>query len=205
MRIELFRTTSNHLYTQGNLLVNGGQFSNTVEHTLSMLPIGEYKVKLKPVLSKVEGKVTKSRRKMIIIPVAPLFTNHSTLNTNHSTLNTLHSIAAGNSWKDSLAHRSIVIGEPLIPGCVIKSPMYADLLFERMEKSKTPITLTIRDYDCRESYPDKYWLAPSDHGCPPSRQYVEVDTKGNTTIHYGDGTKKYLSIEQQQKNRGVLA
>lgn len=192
MQLELFRLSSNHLYTHGNLVVNGGQFSNTVEHTLSMLPIGEYTIKLK--------KVGKSRRKMVIIPVNAKITHHASLITHPL----VYSIDAGNSWKDSLAKSKIIIGETNIPGTIIKSQQFCDLLFERIEKSKTPITLHIYDHLCREDKPIQFWLSPSDHDCPPSRQFVDVDSHGNATIYHNNGTVKHLSIEQQLENRSNL-
>ena len=143
MKLELFRLTSNHLYTQGKLLVNGGQFSNSVEHTFSMLPIGEYQVKLQ--------KITKSHKKMVIIPVAQACPAPSSSSPQPS-------IDQGNSWKDALANNSIVIGRHHAAGCVIKSPEAYNLLFNRMKKSKTPITLIITDLHCKEDKPNAHWL-----------------------------------------------
>jgi len=150
MRIDLYRKTSNRLYTSGELFVNRKRFTHAIEHTLTMLPIGEYQVKLK--------KVGKSHRILSLTP--------TNLAYRHPTLLKAHpSITKGNSWRDALNQHSIIIGEPLIPGCVQESPKYYELLFERIEKCRTPITLAIHDFDCREDQPISHWLEAPDHGC----------------------------------------
>lgn len=130
MKIILNRLTSNRLYTEGRMFVNGMNFTSTLEDTPTMLPAGIYDVTL--------CKQTKGPRQIC-------FNGKSRL-------------AHGNVWKDAKPEGSIVISEPLIPGCVVRSRAAYDRLFERIEKCKTPIALTICDGQCRQNQPISHWL-----------------------------------------------
>ena len=130
MEIIINRLTSNLLYTEGSMIVNGMNFTSTLEDTPSMLPAGIYDVTLQ--------KQAKGPRQIC-------FGDKSRL-------------THGNVWKDARPDGSIVIGEPLIPGCVVRSRAAYDRLFERIEKCKTPITLTICDGQCRQNQPISHWL-----------------------------------------------
>lgn len=142
MKIKLSRKTSNNLYTEGMLYVNGARFSYTLEHTFTMLPTGEYKVMLK--------KFGKSCRKIVITPLCKGI---------QTAMNSLQpSIAHGNSWKDALTGNAIIVGEPLFAGAVKRSKEAYTHLFDRLEKCKTAVTLCISDRNCKESKPLEHWI-----------------------------------------------
>ena len=130
MEITVKRLTTNRLYTEGSMIVNGMEFTSTLEDTPTMLPAGIYHVTL---IRQAEG------------PRRICFNGNSGL-------------TRGNVWKDARPDGSIVIGEPLIPGCVVRSRAAYDRLLERIEKCKTPITLYICNDQCRPDQPISHWL-----------------------------------------------
>ena len=147
MQIEIHRLTSNHLYTEVQVTVNGVNFSHTIEHTFNMLPIGRYKIELK--------KLSCSHRVIAIIPL------HTSV-----TPDLVSIIEQGNSWiteqnislKQRLTMSPILIGTPLIPGVIRQSANSYNRLFERLKKCKTEVTLTIRDNGCQPNVPSSHWL-----------------------------------------------
>lgn len=185
MQIELRRLKANRLYTEGVILVNDKiNIPYAVEHTSTKLPIGDYMIKL------LKGK---DRRREIVI-----------LNADHKKVATF---IPSHSWISAKGNNAIVIGEQLIPGAVQKGRDHYDRLFDRIEKCKDrgeAITLRITNDDCQKSYPIDYWFNDNMHDCPPSKQHVEADSKGNVTIYDGNKKVKYLSIEQQKKNYSNL-
>lgn len=147
MQIEIHRLTSNHLYTEGHIIVNGANFSHTIEHTFNMLPIGRYKIELK--------KLSCSHRVIAIIP------HHASL-----TPDFVSTIEQGNSWitaqnialKQLLTMSPIIIGTPLTPGVVRCSSEAYNRLFERLKKCRTEVTLIIRDNLCKPNLPNSHWV-----------------------------------------------
>lgn len=147
MQIEIQRLTTNRLYTEGHIIVNGANFSHTIEHTFNMLPIGRYKIVLK--------KLSCSHRAIVIIP------QHASVTPDFVSI-----IEQGNSWitaqnitlKQSLTMSPIIIGTPLTPGVVKCSTEAYNRLFERLKKCKTEITLTIRDNLCKPNSPSSHWV-----------------------------------------------
>lgn len=146
MQIEIHRTKTNRLYTEGHIIVNGADFCHTIEHTPSMLPTGKYKVVLK--------KISSSHRAIAIIPQSHKEDVH------------LSTIEQGASWitankialKQSLTMSPILIGTPLIPGVIKQSANSYNRLFERLKKCKTEVTLTIRDNRCKPNSPNPHWV-----------------------------------------------
>lgn len=146
MQIEIHRTQTNRLYTEGHIIVNGANFSHTIEHTSTMLPTGKYKVVLK--------KISSSHRAIAIIPQSNKEDAH------------LSTIEQGASWitankialKQSLTTSPILIGSPLIPGVIKHSANSYNRLFERLKKCKTEVTLTIRDTQCKPNAPSSHWV-----------------------------------------------
>ena len=165
MQIELRRLKANHLYTEGQILINDlVTIPYAVEHTLSMLPIGEYHIRLAKdkkrrrvigiFLPKVKGKSLNSHP-------SSLNSHPSSLNHKPSSLNLLEYFEPGHSFLSAKAHGTIIIGELLIPGSVQKGREHYDRLFDRIEKCEQrgePITLTITDDCCKESTPIRHWL-----------------------------------------------
>lgn len=140
MQIELHRLKANHLYTEGQILINDlVAIPYTVEHTFSMLPIGEYRLHL-----------TKDKKRRRIIGIYPVKEKE------HKSY-----FEAGHSYLSSKEHDTIIIGEMLIPGSVWKGRAHYDRLFDRIEKCeqrKEPITFAISDENCKESKPVSIWL-----------------------------------------------
>lgn len=146
MNIELRRLKANHLYTEGQLIVNDLKtVPYTVEHTFTMLPIGQYLIRL--------TKDKKRRRVLGIYSDAP--------HKGGAGGGLLTYFEAGHSFLSAKDNRSIIIGELLIPGSVKKGREHYDRLFDRIEKCEQrdePITLTISDDQCEESQPIAHWL-----------------------------------------------
>jgi len=138
MEILVTRLLSNRLYTEGTLTVNGLPFSHTLESSASMLPPGVYSVVLR---SQSSGP-----RKIVIHTVPELVAERS------------RSIISGNVYSDAHPPGHIIIGDPLIPGCVVRSRAAYARLLERIEKCKTPITLTISNSNCKPNLPISHWL-----------------------------------------------
>lgn len=147
MQIEIHRLTSNPLYTEGHITVNGADFCHSIEHTPIMLPKGRYKIELK--------KLSSSHRVIAIIP------HHASMTSDFVSI-----IEQGNSWitaqkialKQSLTMSPIIIGTPLTPGVVKCSSEAYNRLFERLKKCRTEVTLTIRDNLCKPNSPSSHWV-----------------------------------------------
>lgn len=191
MLIEIKRNQTNRLYTEGVLNINDLKTTYTVEHTLSMLPVGEYRIRL--------AKDKKRRRVIGIFPKAVESLNHKP-----SSINLQATFESSGTWISSKKNRTICIGEPIMPGALKKGKDVYERLFDRIEKAEDRgegITLQITDRNCTQSTPIRYWTEPSDHDCPASTRRVEVDTEGNATIYEHNKQVAYLSIEQQIANR----
>lgn len=143
MLIEIHRQKANALYTEGHIIVNDiNTIPYTVEHTGTKLPSGQYLIKL--------TTLRKLRRRVIGIYSSQGPPNEF-----------LAYFEAGHSYLSSMKHKTIVIGEELIPGCVTKGISYHDRLFDRIEKCEQrnePITLTIYDTECQKSHAISHWL-----------------------------------------------
>lgn len=133
MEIRINRTVTNSIYTEGEILVNNQQKANTVEHTPTMLPAGNYLIRLRK---------HKSMRRIVRIS------------------KTDWSIGIGRSWKTSQKKQVIAIGQQLIPGIVYKATSTYGRLFERIEKCqirKEPVNLVIDENQCINNQPIKHW------------------------------------------------
>lgn len=140
MQIELRRLKANQLYTEGQILINDlVTIPYAVEHTFTMLPIGEYHIRL-----------TKDKKRRRVIGIYPV-----------KEKGLKGYFEAGHSYFSAKKHGTIIIGELLIPGSVKKGREHYDRLFDRIEKCEQrdePITLTITDDCCEESVPNPHWL-----------------------------------------------
>lgn len=189
MELKIRRTHSTRYYTEGTLLINDMKTTSTVEDTLSMLPVGKYAIKLR-------NGVKRRRVIAIILPKDGTFSPE--------TLFPLPYFESCGSWISSKKHRSICIGNQIIPGALKEGAEVYNRLFDRIEKAEErdeEITLMIEDNGCTHGDPIGYWSEPSDHGCQPSKHRLEVDSEGNATIYEGNKVVKYISIEEQIQNR----
>lgn len=189
MELHIKRKTTNRLYTEGTLYVNGSRQTFTVESTEIMLPSGKYTCHL-------VKKNAHCRELIVECPADDSLTPHPCPLT--------FKIGICASWIGCKKDKIIGIGQYLIPGALYKAAPDYERLIKRLEKCverKEPIELFVTERDAIQNQPIKYWLEPPMHGCPPSRQHVEADLEGNVTILYGDGTTKYISIEQQIQAR----
>ena len=133
MDIRIKRTTTNQLFTTGELAINDKQQAFTVEPTDTMLPEGIYtlryaqKAKLERRLqvvgknNKANGEKTEKRHKGWVI-------------------------GAVNSWIDARKTRTIGLGQPLIPGVLIHSGKTTERIMNRLNKCRLrgePVTLII--------------------------------------------------------------
>lgn len=151
MQIELRRLKANQLYTEGQILINDlVTIPYAVEHTFTMLPIGEYHIRL-----------TKDKKRRRVIGIYPTKVEGKSINHKPSSINLRGYFEAGHSYHSAKKHGTIIIGELLIPGSVKKGREHYDRLFDRIEKCEQrdePITLTITDDCCEESVPNTHWL-----------------------------------------------
>lgn len=147
MQIEIHRLTSNPLYTEGHITVNGADFCHTIEHTPIILQTGKYKVVLK--------KISSSHRGIVIIPLSSddCVRHLSVLESGNSWIT-----ARNNAFRQSLTMSPILIGTPLIPGAIKQSVSIYYRLFERLKKCKTDVTLTIHDNHCKPNTPSAHWV-----------------------------------------------
>lgn len=176
MQIELRRLKANHLYTEGQILINDlPTIPYAVEHTFTMLPIGQYHIRL--------TKDKKRRRVIGIFPVTPHKGGRACAEPVERR-GGLHYFEAGHTYLSAKYHGTIVIGELLIPGSVKKGREHYDRLFDRIEKCQQrnePITLTITDDCCEESKPAVHWLrASACHPTCPSWQFPSINLKNVT-------------------------
>ena len=140
MQIVIRRLKANHLYTEGVLMVNDQKtIPYSLEHTFTMLPIGEYKVRL--IYDKKRHRVIGILPKTGTKPLGLLQIGTSYLSINPAT--------------------SILVGEQLIPGSTQKGKEHYNRLYDRIEKCearKEPISLIITDAHCQESKVCSHWL-----------------------------------------------
>ena len=175
MQINIYRNTTNSLYTEGTLFIGETRVTSTLEASETMIPAGIYIVRI----------VKHSDRKQSI---AIFRASHRTIRDK-----ALSKIAMGHSWRDSKRARSIVIGTPLIPGVLHKASAIFERLTNRITKASQrgeDIILTIYEDSMTHHTPCQWWTEPPRHNCPPSRLRVETEQNGDITIHYPDGTSK---------------
>ena len=153
MELSLTRTSTNCLYTLGSLRINGRHQTYTVEYTLSMLPAGQYTVRI----------VKYSARKQSICIFSSSGDGHG-----HSPLSV---ITVCHSWISCRKFRRpskspIGIGLPLIPGAMYKGTPHYERITDRLMKCtarKESITLTISGRNCIHEQPVSHWLRPNTH------------------------------------------
>lgn len=142
MLLEIKRRSSNALYTEGALFINGViNCPYTVEHTDSMLPKGAYQVKL-----------AKDRFRRRVIGIFPLTTVSK---------QPLMIIEAKYSYRCAKARKAIVVGKKLISGAVYQNQPLFNRLFDRIEKCeerKEEIVLLITEQQMRRSFPIGHWM-----------------------------------------------
>lgn len=140
MEIILYRMRSNPLYTEGELFINGNRATFTVEPTDRMLPVGSYSV----------GFIKRSahQQQLVILGGKPSGQSRWTFD-------------AGNSYIDARKRQAILVGEPLIPGAVYRSPRVFQRLVSRLTKCRDrgeSISFEISEARCRHTQPIRQWL-----------------------------------------------
>jgi len=180
MIISINRQSINQLYTMGELRINGLHQTYSVEASECMLPIGSYILRI----------VKHSARKQSLC----IFRADTGADTGWT-------IALDHSWIGSKKNHTICIGIPLMPGAMHKGTKDFERITDRLMKATQrgeDIDLIISEAGaCGEhvestthGQPISWWLQPRDHGCPPTRQTVELHPNGDITVHYPDGTSK---------------
>ena len=140
MDIIIKRTTTNRLYTEGSLLINNVEHTQTIECTEMMLPAGLYALKL--------IKVNAHLRKLVILDG----------DTQKSTGQRISPTAI--SHIGCRREQAIAIGHELIPGALYKSIADYERIVKRIEKCnkrRKPVLLVIDDNECKASVPAKHW------------------------------------------------
>ena len=140
MEIILYRMRSNPLYTEGELFINGNRATFTVEATNQMLPVGEYALAFDK---------RSSRKQQLAILGGTSHGKHR------------WTIQAGNSYRDARKRQAILVGDPLIPGAVYRSPRLFQRLISRLTKCRDrgeSITFEISEARCRHTQPIRQWL-----------------------------------------------
>lgn len=140
MEIILYRMRSNRLYTEGELFINGNRATFTVESSDRMLPIGTYSLDLL--------KRSSRKQQLVILGAKPSGHGRWTVQT-------------GNSYRDAHKRQAIVVGDPLTPGVVYRSPRIFQRLISRLTKCRArgeSITLEISEARCRQTQPIRQWL-----------------------------------------------
>ena len=141
MEVYINRQTTNELYTEGCIFINGEKQTHTVESTEHMLPVGKYLVKL----------VTKNAHKREL----EIFTPEGRL--------VGWRIGIAHSWIGSRKQRTVSIGQPLIPGVVYKATEIYERIVKRLEKCKARkeiINLIIDESHLVQNQPISHWTKP---------------------------------------------
>lgn len=138
MHILLQRLRINRLYTDGELYINGGYQTGTVECTFTMLPEGHYELKI--------DHRTKRKHTLTV------FRDGKNLGV---------TFRVGHSWINSHDSHTICLGKPLIPGVVYRGTEDFERIHERLKKCVArhePITLTISECSAKITTPIRHWL-----------------------------------------------
>lgn len=187
MQIEIRRTHTTRLYTSGIIIINDQKTTHSVEDTLSMLPVGTYRIAL------TKGN---KRRRLIAI-----FRTRADQGTSGGQI---YHFEPSGSYISSHKNHSICIGTPIIPGALKQGGEVYERLFDRIEKAEDrheDITLIITDANITHSDPISYWTEPSHHGCPPTKREVILNDDDSVDIYEGSVHIKHLSVDDQRKLR----
>lgn len=153
MKIELIRKQTNALFTTSELRIKGKKYiPYCVEHTLAMLPAGEY------VLNIVTNR-KKHERKLVI-------TITETSNSGQAMQRTVGQLTRGNSYKSTLYKPYIVVGEHLIDGIVKLSQKLYNRLLDRIEKCvqrQEKVVLCISDAHISRGRVPDFWINEPTH------------------------------------------
>lgn len=143
MNITIKRNTTNTLYTEGTLSINGEDQTRTIESTVHILPAGLYRLKLVSIHAHLRELTVHDWHtgQPIGIRISPTATSHIGCQREHA----------------------IAIGEELIPGVLYKAtPMY-ERIIKRLEKCQQrgePILLVIDEDRCRHGRAIRHWTDP---------------------------------------------
>lgn len=188
MIISINRQQINRLYTMGELRINGLRQTYCVEASECMLPVGSYILRI--------VKHSARKQSLCIFPCdsdshseSPI----STITLCHSWVGCKKLAQSQDTPSPSLSLSPIAIGLPLMPGAMHKGTKDFERITDRLMKATQrgeDIDLIISEANATHGQPISWWLQPRDHGCPPTRQTVELHPNGDITVHYPDGTSK---------------
>lgn len=138
MHITIQRTSTNHLYTLGTLLINDRKETCTVESTSTMLAAGTYNVCIRRGVSRKYA-------------ISICFVNGRSARQH---------VSIGHSWRNARDKHIILIGQPLIPGAVFRSAPILERLDNRLAKCLLrgeSIRLTINEKTMKPVPPLRHW------------------------------------------------
>lgn len=187
MNIEIRRTHTTRLYTTGIVIINDQKTTHSVEDTLSMLPVGTYRIAL-----------TKGNRRRRLIAILRTRADQG------ASGGQIYHFEPSGTYISSRKNHSICIGTPIIQGALKNGGEVYERLFDRIEKAearKEDVTLIITDQGITHSDPIGYWGEPSTHGCPPSKRRVELNDDDSVDIYEGSIHIKHLTVEDQRALR----
>ena len=144
MQAKITRYSTNPLYTEGILSINGEDQTRTIESTVHMLPAGIYTLQLVTIHAHLRELTVHDWHtgQPIGIRISPTATSHIGCQREHA----------------------IAIGEELIPGALYRATSVYERIVKRLEKCQKrgePILLIIDEDRCRHNNPCSHWLTSS--------------------------------------------
>lgn len=140
MEVFIERQTTNDLYTEGRLFINGDLQTYTTESSEIMLPAGNYRLQL----------ITKNAHKRELV----VFKDRNEP--------TGWRLGIAHSWIGSKKTKTIAIGQYFYPGARYKATPDYERIIKRLEKCKArneAIRLIISDTSCVPSKPIAHWTS----------------------------------------------
>ena len=141
MEVFIERQTTNDLYTEGRLFINGEKQTYTVESTEHMLPAGNYRLQL----------ITKNAHKRELV----VFKDRNEP--------TGWRLGIAHSWIGSKKTKTIAIGQYFYPGARYKATPDYERIIKRLEKCKARkevINLIIDESHLVQNKPISHWTKP---------------------------------------------
>lgn len=127
MKFYLYRTSTRPLSTDGVLCdEHGSPICNTAEHTLHKLPEGTYQLSLQ--------RHHRLGHRALLLQRHHRLGRRTLLLQRHHTPTAMAWIIHGNGVYGKAFGASIVVGEYLVPGVVVRSYPYFERLLKRIEK-----------------------------------------------------------------------
>ena len=141
MEVFIERQTTNDLYTEGRLFINGDLQTYTTESSEIMLPAGKYRLQL----------ITKNAHKRELV----VFKDRNEP--------TGWRLGIAHSWIGSKKTKTIAIGQYFYPGARYKATPDYERIIKRLEKCKARkevINLIIDESHLVQNQPISHWTKP---------------------------------------------